>query len=137
MLNNGRQFAQPFVEPTSDLADTAVDICICAARHTMTVDLPSPLVGQMSARSCLRPTNGARHLSGLDHDDSSPGFVVLSVTEIAHLGGNYMDLSVLPDERATRDPLGPAVADDLSDLNNAEFLDAVQRAAGTLRSRGV
>src|SRR6478672_9985612 len=53
------------------------------------------------------------------------------------LGGNYMDLSVLPDERATRDPLGSAVADDNSDLNNAEFLDAVQRAAATLRSRGV
>src|SRR6476661_614722 len=48
-----------------------------------------------------------------------------------------MDLSVLPDERATRDPLGSAVADDNSDLNNAEFLDAVKRAAGTLRSRGV
>jgi len=48
-----------------------------------------------------------------------------------------MDLSVLPDERATRDPLGSAVADDNSDLNNAEFLDAVQRAAATLRSRGV
>ena len=48
-----------------------------------------------------------------------------------------MNLSVLPDERATRDPLGSAVADDNSDLNNAEFLDAVKRAAGTLRSRGV
>ena len=32
-----------------------------------------------------------------------------------------MDLSVLPDERATHDPLGQAVADDISDLNNAEF----------------
>jgi acyl-CoA synthetase (AMP-forming)/AMP-acid ligase II len=48
-----------------------------------------------------------------------------------------MDLSVLPDQRATHDPLGPAVADDNSALNNAEFLDAVQRAAATLRSRGV
>ena len=48
-----------------------------------------------------------------------------------------MDLSVLPDHRATHDPLGPAVADDNSDLNNAEFLDAVKRAAATLRSRGV
>ena len=48
-----------------------------------------------------------------------------------------MDLSVLPDERATHDPLGSAVADDNSDLNNAEFLDAVKRAAATLRSRGV
>ena len=40
-----------------------------------------------------------------------------------------MDLSDLPDQRATHDPLGPAVADDISDLNNAEFLDAVKRAA--------
>jgi acyl-CoA synthetase (AMP-forming)/AMP-acid ligase II len=48
-----------------------------------------------------------------------------------------MDLSVLPDQRATHDPLGPAVADDVSDLNNAEFLDAVKRAAATLRSGGV
>ena len=48
-----------------------------------------------------------------------------------------MDLSVLPDQRATHDPLGSAVADDNSDLNNAEFLDAVERAAATLRSRGV
>src|SRR6476646_6269796 len=48
-----------------------------------------------------------------------------------------MDLSVLPDERATRDPLGRAVADDISDLNNTEFLDDVKRAAVMLRSRGV
>ena len=48
-----------------------------------------------------------------------------------------MDLSVLPDERATHDPLGQAVADDISDLNNADFLDAVKRAAATLRGRGV
>jgi long-chain acyl-CoA synthetase len=48
-----------------------------------------------------------------------------------------MDLSVLPDRRATHDPLGQAVADDISDLNNAEFLDAVKRAAARLRGRGV
>ena len=48
-----------------------------------------------------------------------------------------MDLSVLPDQRAMHDPLGQAVADDNNDLNNAEFLDAVKRAAATLRSRGV
>jgi acyl-CoA synthetase (AMP-forming)/AMP-acid ligase II len=48
-----------------------------------------------------------------------------------------MDLSVLPDQRAMHDPLGHAVADDISDLNNAEFLDAVKRAAATLRGRGV
>jgi long-chain acyl-CoA synthetase len=48
-----------------------------------------------------------------------------------------MDLSLLPDQRATVDPLGSAVADDTKDLNNAEFLDAVQRTAATLRGRGV
>jgi long-chain acyl-CoA synthetase len=48
-----------------------------------------------------------------------------------------MDLSVLPDQRAAHDPLGQAVADDISDLNNAEFLDAVKRAAAMLRGRGV
>ncbi|MBV8179346.1 MAG: AMP-binding protein [Mycobacterium sp.] len=48
-----------------------------------------------------------------------------------------MDLSVLPDRRADYDPLGPAVADHDADLNNAEFLDAVQCAGSMLRSRGV
>ena len=48
-----------------------------------------------------------------------------------------MDLSLLPDQRAAADPLGSAVADDTKDLNNAEFLDAVQRTAATLRDRGV
>jgi acyl-CoA synthetase (AMP-forming)/AMP-acid ligase II len=48
-----------------------------------------------------------------------------------------MNLSVLPDQRAAHDPRGPAVADDNSDLNNAEFLDAVQRRAATLRNHGV
>ncbi|HEX2398558.1 MAG TPA: AMP-binding protein [Mycobacterium sp.] len=48
-----------------------------------------------------------------------------------------MDLSALPDRRATNDPLGQAVADDISDLNNVEFLDAVKRTAATLRDRGV
>jgi acyl-CoA synthetase (AMP-forming)/AMP-acid ligase II len=48
-----------------------------------------------------------------------------------------MDLSALPDQRAARDPSGAAVADDKSDLNNAEFLGAVTRAATMLGSRGV
>jgi long-chain acyl-CoA synthetase len=48
-----------------------------------------------------------------------------------------MDLSALPEQRAARDPRGSAVADDNSDLNNAEFLDAVTRAAAALGSRGV
>src|ERR1700754_589672 len=48
-----------------------------------------------------------------------------------------MELSVLPDQRATHDPLGPAGADDNSELNNTEFLDAVKRAAATLHSHGV
>src|SRR5690349_13674418 len=48
-----------------------------------------------------------------------------------------MDLSALPDQRAAHDPRGAAVADDKSALNNAEFLDAVKRAAATLGSHGV
>jgi long-chain acyl-CoA synthetase len=48
-----------------------------------------------------------------------------------------MDLSALPDQRAVHDPEGAALADDKSDLNNAELLDAVKRAAATLRSNGV
>ena len=48
-----------------------------------------------------------------------------------------MNLSALPDRRATENPSGPAVADDDTDLNNAEFLSAVQRAAATLQRHGV
>jgi long-chain acyl-CoA synthetase len=48
-----------------------------------------------------------------------------------------MNLSALPDLRAADNPLGPAVADDTTDLNNTQFLDAVQRAAASLRSHGV
>jgi long-chain acyl-CoA synthetase len=48
-----------------------------------------------------------------------------------------MNFSALPDQRAAHDPLAPAVADDTSNLNNAEFLDAVKHAAATLHSRGV
>jgi acyl-CoA synthetase (AMP-forming)/AMP-acid ligase II len=48
-----------------------------------------------------------------------------------------MNLSALPDRRATENPSGPAVADDDTDLNNAEFLAAVQRAAATLQRHGV
>jgi long-chain acyl-CoA synthetase len=48
-----------------------------------------------------------------------------------------MNLSALPRLRAAMDPLGPAVADDTSDLNNAQFLDAVNRASAALRRRGV
>src|SRR5262245_19483007 len=48
-----------------------------------------------------------------------------------------MNLSALPDQRAADNPLGPAVADDKTDLDNAQFLAAVQRAAASLRSRGV
>ena len=48
-----------------------------------------------------------------------------------------MELAVLPESRAARDPLGPALADDNSDLNNIQFLDAVKVAAETLRRRGV
>jgi acyl-CoA synthetase (AMP-forming)/AMP-acid ligase II len=48
-----------------------------------------------------------------------------------------MNLPVLPDLRATENPSGPAVADDCTDLNNAQLLAAVQRAAGSLRLKGV
>ena len=48
-----------------------------------------------------------------------------------------MNLSALPDQRAAENPLGPAVADDKTDLDNAQFLDAVQRAAASLRGRGI
>ena len=48
-----------------------------------------------------------------------------------------MNLPALPDLRATENPSGPAVADDYADLNNSQFLAAVQRAAASLRGRGV
>ncbi|HET7072629.1 MAG TPA: AMP-binding protein [Mycobacterium sp.] len=48
-----------------------------------------------------------------------------------------MKLPTLPDLRAADDPMGPAVGDDDGDLNNSEFLEAVQRASATLLSRGV
>jgi long-chain acyl-CoA synthetase len=48
-----------------------------------------------------------------------------------------MNLSVLPDLRAADHPLGPAIADDAIDVNNTQFLDAVQRAAAVLASREV
>ena len=48
-----------------------------------------------------------------------------------------MNLAALPDLRAADNPSGPAVADDNIDLNNTQFLGAVQRAAGALRGQGV
>ena len=48
-----------------------------------------------------------------------------------------MNLSVLPDLRAAEHPLGAAVADDTTDLNNSQFLDAVRRAAAVLSGQGV
>jgi long-chain acyl-CoA synthetase len=48
-----------------------------------------------------------------------------------------MNLPGLPDRRAKQNPEGPSVADDGSDLNNAEFLEAVQRAAASLQAHGV
>jgi acyl-CoA synthetase (AMP-forming)/AMP-acid ligase II len=48
-----------------------------------------------------------------------------------------MNLPALPDLRATENPSGPAVADDDTDLDNSQFLAAVQRAAASLRSHGV
>ena len=48
-----------------------------------------------------------------------------------------MNLSLLPDRRAAADPLGPAVADDVVELTNAAFLDAVSSTAADLRGVGV
>ncbi|HVQ49181.1 MAG TPA: AMP-binding protein, partial [Mycobacterium sp.] len=48
-----------------------------------------------------------------------------------------MNLPALPDLRATENPSGPAVTDDYTDLNNSQFLAAVQRAAASLRGQGV
>lgn len=48
-----------------------------------------------------------------------------------------MNLSTLPDRRAAQHPTAPALADDDTQLDNAAFLDAVRRAAGTLRAHGV
>src|SRR5882757_8233225 len=48
-----------------------------------------------------------------------------------------MNLPALPDLRTTENPSGPAVADDYTDLNNSQFLAAVQRAAASLRGQGV
>jgi len=48
-----------------------------------------------------------------------------------------MNLAALPDRRAAEKPLGSAIADDKTDLDNAQFLAAVQRAAASLRARGI
>ncbi|WP_433713960.1 class I adenylate-forming enzyme family protein [Nocardia sp. CA-084685] len=48
-----------------------------------------------------------------------------------------MNLSTLPDRRAAAAPEAAAIADDSTDLNNTGFLDAVRRAAATLRAAGV
>jgi long-chain acyl-CoA synthetase len=48
-----------------------------------------------------------------------------------------MNLPALPDLRAAENPSAPALADDNTDLNNAQFLAAVQRAAAALRWQGV
>jgi long-chain acyl-CoA synthetase len=48
-----------------------------------------------------------------------------------------MNLAALPDRRAKQDPSGPSIADDNISLTNAEFLDAVVRAAAVLQAHGV
>src|SRR6201995_5811946 len=48
-----------------------------------------------------------------------------------------MNLAALPDRRAEHDPSGPSIADDNINLTNAEFLDAVIRAAAVLQAHGV
>jgi len=48
-----------------------------------------------------------------------------------------MNLPALPDLRAAENPSRPAVADDDTDLDNSQFLAAVQRASASLRGLGV
>ncbi|MEU7767292.1 AMP-binding protein [Nocardia sp. NPDC049190] len=48
-----------------------------------------------------------------------------------------MILSTLPDCRVATAPHAPAIADDGADLDNTEFLGAVQRAATSLRAAGI
>jgi hypothetical protein len=48
-----------------------------------------------------------------------------------------MRVALLPYVRAADHPLGHAVADDTTDMNNSQFLDAVKRTAEVLAQRGV
>ncbi|MEU1205857.1 AMP-binding protein [Nocardia sp. NPDC005825] len=48
-----------------------------------------------------------------------------------------MNFPELPDARAAENPRAHAIADDTTQLDNAAFLDAVRRAASTLRANGV
>jgi long-chain acyl-CoA synthetase len=48
-----------------------------------------------------------------------------------------MNLAGLPDRRAQHEPHGPAVADDATDLTNAQFHQAVARAAAAMTARGL
>jgi long-chain acyl-CoA synthetase len=48
-----------------------------------------------------------------------------------------MNLAALPDRRAKQDPSGPSIADDNINLTNADFLEAVVRAAAILQAHGV
>ncbi len=48
-----------------------------------------------------------------------------------------MNLRVLPELRAAKNPVGHAVADDSVTLNNSQFLDAVRRASASLHQHGV
>jgi long-chain acyl-CoA synthetase len=48
-----------------------------------------------------------------------------------------MNLADLPDRRAQHDPHGPAVADDATDLTNAQFHRTVTRAAAAMKACGV
>lgn len=48
-----------------------------------------------------------------------------------------MNLSALPDQRASDAPHAPCIADDDRELTNTEFLDAVKRTAAAFRSHGL
>jgi long-chain acyl-CoA synthetase len=48
-----------------------------------------------------------------------------------------MNLPALPDLRAAQAPEAPAIADDHTDLNNAQFADAVRQASAALHEGGI
>ncbi len=49
----------------------------------------------------------------------------------------HMNITELPDLRAAHAPPTPAIADDDTDLNNAQFADAVRRASSALGKSGI
>ena len=114
------------------------------ARHTAA---SAPLDGRSSIAAGGRFRH-SRVVSGRQHRSISSsvrdgalriaGFsTVLCHSHTTCTGASVMNLPALPDLRAAENPSGPAIADDHTDLNNSQFLAAVQRAAASLRGQGV